>query len=216
MTGDVLPDQRPRQRNAPRSDVDEADGVCVVGLGSARYARSVQRAAATARAKAWERFARDVVSALGFGVLSLAMGLVQFEVAGVRGVLVDLREVALLIAVMHLRHWWLTIIVGVVTSIGTPPEGSLASAITMHAIGAPVAWFAHRQLVARVRNHIALGVVWAIFVIFWYLALIVPILAVTSWTFGLVSFTEIGPTYVAVVRALPYEVLTPRPPPRST
>jgi signal transduction histidine kinase len=152
--------------------------------------------------------ARDLLLAFLFAAISLVLGMIEFHVPGVEGASVDLREVGLLIGVFHLRHWSLTLVPAALTSLATPAEGSLAGTLVMHVVGAPLAWFVHRALVRRLDSGLALAAGWAGFVAAWYLLLVIPLLAVTHWLFGMIAAEQIVPTYLSTVRVVPYELAT--------
>lgn len=161
------------------------------------------------RTDATREFLGDAVKAIGFGLLSLGMGVVHFQIPGLQGGAGDLREIVVIVAAFHLRRWWLLLVVGAITSFATPRDGSSLSTFLLHAGAAPLAWVVARHLQRRVTSPVLLGAAWAAFVAVGYYALTaVPLLMVTGAMVGLNAWSQIVAMYVPVLRSLFFEIST--------
>ncbi len=150
---------------------------------------------------------RNLLSMVFFGVLSLLIGAIQFQIPGVDGGVSDLREVAVLSSVLYLTHWAYGLGVALITAFSTPADGSFFSTFAMHACGVTAAWFFYREARVRLKSDLAFGLAILGFNLIYYLVILVPVMVVTNAAAGLIEVGDIFGTYLEVLSALPFEIV---------
>ncbi|MBK9033935.1 MAG: PAS domain-containing protein [Myxococcales bacterium] len=164
------------------------------------------RAAAVDRDR-WRLRGLGVLQAVGWGLASMLCGMIHFQIPGVTWAAADLREIAVLLSVVYLRHWAYLLIVAAITAHTTPADGSILSTFAMHAAGAVATWFAYAWLRPRQLRPVAVGAAWAAIVVVYYVAILLPVMVVTNAMVGLLSTAELASAYWVVLRSMPYELL---------
>ncbi|MFP4547460.1 MAG: PAS domain-containing protein [Fidelibacterota bacterium] len=151
---------------------------------------------------------KNLLVMVAFGFMSLLLGEIQFYLPNVIGGASDMREVPLLISVIYLPHWIYMIGVSIITSFGTPPEGSFIATVIMHAVAGPVAWVVYRIFNAYVKNNYLMGFCWIIFVILLYTFILIPLLVTTYIAVDLLPATNIFNTYREILFSVRFEMIT--------
>jgi PAS domain S-box-containing protein len=151
------------------------------------------------------QLARNLVIMVSFGLISVLLGAIRFQIPGVQGGATDLRELAVLTSVLYLTHWGYGLGVALITAFGTPAGGSFLSTFAMHACGVVAAWFFFREARARVRSEIKFGLATLVFVVIYYVAIVLPVMAVTNVWAGLVD-TAVLQTYRTLVHGTQFEI----------
>ncbi len=151
---------------------------------------------------------KNLLVMVAFGFMSLLLGEIQFYLPNVIGGASDMREVPLLISVIYLPHWIYMIGVSIITSFGTPPEGSFIATVIIHAVAGPVAWAVYRIFNAHVKNNYLMGFSWIIFVILLYTFIFIPLLVTTYIAVDLLPATNIFSTYREILFSVRYEMIT--------
>jgi PAS domain S-box-containing protein len=171
------------------------------GKDNVRVVVSMNQATAVMRTE----LVRNLTYMVTFGLMSLLMGAIQFQIPGVQGGATDLRELAVLASVLYLTHWVYGLGVALLTAFGTPADGSFLSTFAMHACGVVAAWFFFHEARVRLRNEILFGLVTLVFVVVYYVAIVLPVMAVTNVLAGLVETTVLQ-TYRSIVHATRFEI----------
>jgi PAS domain S-box-containing protein len=148
---------------------------------------------------------RNLTFMTSFGLISLLLGAIQFQIPGVQGGSTDLRELAVLASVLYLTHWGYGLGVALITAFGTPAGGSFLSTFAMHACGVVAAWYFFREARARLHNEILFGLATLVFAVVYYVAIVLPVMAVTNVLADLVETTALQ-TYRTLVRGTQFEI----------
>ena len=108
---------------------------------------------------------KEIPFSLLFGLLSILLGLVQFQVPGVSGTNTDLREIPLLISVFHLNSLLSFFIVSAITALGTLPlEGAhYFTSFSNHIIPLLFAGQFYKYLRHKEQKATMLGIYWFFF-----------------------------------------------------
>ena len=150
----------------------------------------------------------ELLKILGFGLLSLLLGKIQFYIPGIEGSVSDLREIALIIGIFYFRHWTSVILVSLITSIGTPPEGSVLATFLMHLVALFVTYFIFNYLNKNVRNRILLSALWLVVGVGYFLFLLIPTLVITYYFIGFTLQHEILLDYFKIIEVIRFEVVS--------
>lgn len=120
---------------------------------------------------------KEIPLSLLFGVLSILLGLVQFQVPGASGVNTDLREIPLLISVFYLRGPISFLVISAITALGTLPlEGAhYPTSFIIHLIPLLFAARFFRHLQDKGLKATVLGIYWGIFTIAYYCLALIPL-----------------------------------------
>src|SRR5687767_3498242 len=92
------------------------------------------------------QYVKDFGFTLLFGILSIILGTVHFEIPGFEGSHSDLREIPLLISVFHIRHVAFLPAISLMTLIGVPADASYLATFLMHAGALVPAWAGYQVL----------------------------------------------------------------------
>lgn len=120
---------------------------------------------------------KEIPLSLFFGVLSILLGLVQFQVPGASGINTDLREIPLLISVFYLRSPISFFIVSAITALGTLSlEGAhYITSFLNHLIPLLLAARFYKYLQGKELKATMLGFYWGVFTIAYYCLALIPI-----------------------------------------
>jgi signal transduction histidine kinase len=153
-----------------------------------------------------KRITKDLSIAIGFGLLTLIFGQIQFNIPGVEGGVTSLNEIPSLISVFYLSNPLYLIIVSATGSLGTPPDGSALSTFLFHTGGLIPFWYYYKMLLKNkeltlidTAGRTALGV------ILYYIVLIIPLMIVTNKIFG-INNEDFGTFYMRLVRSTSFEL----------
>ncbi len=151
---------------------------------------------------------KNILVMLAFGFMSLLLGEIQFYLPNITGGASDMREVPLLISVIYLPHWIYMIGISIITSFGTPPEGSFIATVIMHAVAGPVAWIVYRIFKTHIKNNYLMGFSWIVFVISLYTFILIPLLVITYIAVDLLPSVNIFNTYLEILYSVRFEMIT--------
>ncbi|MFN8207755.1 MAG: HAMP domain-containing sensor histidine kinase [Bacteroidales bacterium] len=151
---------------------------------------------------------RHIAVMLAFGLLSLLLGSIRFFVPGMDGGGSDMREIGMLMSVIFLPHWIYVFGVAFVGSLSMPFQQLEISTLLMHTVAGLFAWFFYHSVQNRVKNVYALGGLWAIMVVTYYLLFLIPTLVLVYYFFSLLKSTELIIQYKLVVHSYRYELFT--------
>ncbi|WP_296618677.1 histidine kinase dimerization/phospho-acceptor domain-containing protein [Marivirga sp.] len=141
---------------------------------------------------------RDFFISLIFGLLSSVLGLITIDTPGFEGSYSDLREVALLIAIFHLRNPLYIILLCVLTLIGLPFELRLFPIFLMHAIPLFILWYSYQWIKKFDLTAVNLGIIWFVNSLIYYCILLYPMLILSYWLFGYNQDLAFLPSYKSI------------------
>lgn len=122
---------------------------------------------------------------LGFGLLSLVLGEIQFYIPDIGGGSSELCEVAILLSVVFLPHWIYVVGVSIILALGTPTEGSIPIAIFMHSVAGIYAWYFYSFIRKHVKKVYYLGFSWVLLVVVYYSVFLIPAAIIGSYLAGI-------------------------------
>jgi signal transduction histidine kinase len=151
---------------------------------------------------------RNLLIMLAFGVLSQLLGSIRFNLPGMEGGGSDMREIAILISVIYLPHWFYMIGVSFITSLSVTNGEIEVSTFIMHCAAGIFAWFFYSFTHKRVSRTYYLGAYWAGMVIIYYIIFLIPTMVLVYLAYGLVKKTSIISTYRQVLVGFRMELFT--------
>jgi signal transduction histidine kinase len=151
---------------------------------------------------------RHILTMLAFGLLSLLLGSIRFFVPGMDGGGSDMREIGVLMSVIFLPHWIYMLGVAFIGSFSMPIQQLEISTLIMHTVAGLFAWFFYHSIQQRVKNVYALGGLWSLMVVAYYLLFLIPTLVLVYYFFSLLKSTELFVQYKLVVYSYRYELFT--------
>jgi signal transduction histidine kinase len=154
------------------------------------------------------KYVRNILIMIGFGILSLLLGEIKIYVPGIEGGMSDLREVPILISVLYLPSWIYLIGESLITSLNPPPDGIAMSTILMHCTASLFAWFFYVIIRKRVSNVYYLSGLWAVMSILYYLVFLIPTMVVVYNIYGLTPGNQMLKMYGDVLYAFRFELFT--------
>lgn len=128
----------------------------------------------------------DILKAILFGIVAFILGFIQFNIPKIEGGVSSFNEVALLISILYISNPFYLIIICAISSIGTPPTGSVLSTFIMHLLALIPFWFYYHGLIKNKDN----STLWqALFivsgVILYYFVFLLPLMIITNQMLGL-------------------------------
>jgi len=127
----------------------------------------------------------DIFQILFFGLISYLFGLVNFSIPRIDGAVSNLLEIPLLICIFHVRKLWIYIGICLISSFATPQGGSYLSSFMMHSISIIMVWFMYNYILKLVKRTLYSCITWIGIVIIYYLFLLLPLMIITNYYFGL-------------------------------
>jgi signal transduction histidine kinase len=150
---------------------------------------------------------KDVLICLLFGILSVLLGMVQFQTPGFEGSYSDLREIALLICLVHLRNPAFTFLLSLITLLWLPENAPYLPTYFMHAIPLYVIWYVRKWIEIKNWGNILTGVSWFAAVIVYYSLLLYPILIISYQLIGLNHDQNFGEAYLTLFNSGKFEII---------
>jgi signal transduction histidine kinase len=151
---------------------------------------------------------KNILVMVGFGVLSIFLGYIQFVIPGMEGAGSDLREIGVLISVIFLPGWIYMLGVSFIGSLSFPLINLQVSTILMHCTASLFAWFFYTYIKGKTKNLYLLAGQWAFMVIVYYLIFLIPTLILVYYLFRIIQGNEIFSNYVKVLTAYRFELFT--------
>jgi len=149
----------------------------------------------------------DLTFALFFGVLSLALGELKIVIPGIEGVQqTDFREIPLIISVFYIRNPLWLFVLCLVTILVFPFEGSYLSAYLMHVGPLIITWFFYKNLNKITNQVLSKGLIWLMFVFFYYAVLLIPTMIFIDQLVGL-NKMEFGKSYMLIIASVKFEAI---------
>jgi len=157
---------------------------------------------------------RDILYMIFFGLLSAILRFVQFRIPGYEDLTSDLRDIPLLIAILHIRSPFMVVIFGFSTLLSVPQVplfSSLALVYSLpHVIGLLFAWYAIgiiRKISATVSDWL-LSVSWCAVVLVYYYLCLIPLAAVYHHWYNNPQVEEsIVAVYSSIAKSTLFEVI---------
>lgn len=128
---------------------------------------------------------QDIITTLLFGIISAVLGLIKLETPGFEGSYSDLREIALLICLFHLRTPIYIIPLCLLTLLGLEIEIRLIPVFLMHVAPLFITWYIYKWIEKQKLSTLNLGIAWFVITLFYYLVLLYPALIFTYHWFGI-------------------------------
>ena len=149
----------------------------------------------------------DFVYALFFGILSLGLGELRFEIPTVAGGATDFREIPLIISVFYIRNPLFLILSCLITAIEIhlPAEGSTITTFIMHIIPAFITWWFYRMASNYFLTTLTKGLLWVFYIIIYYGLLLIPLMILSDIIVG-INVAEFMPTYLNVMSSIKFEI----------
>ena len=148
---------------------------------------------------------------VGFGILSIIFGTIQFKIPGLTDSLSDLREVAIIISIVFIPNWILIIGISFITSLSVFIEGYstsvFISTFIMHAIAGTFAWYAYLATKNKINTIIKSITIWLLIVLFYYIVFLMPSLYISYYIFNLTEELSFS-TFFNILASTKYEILT--------
>jgi len=157
--------------------------------------------------KILRRISTQLLLIFGFGMFSVLLGYLRFEIPGLTGSVSDLREVAILISIVYLPNILSVIAVSFITSFSTPPEGIFYSTFLMHAIGGSFVYIIRWIFKNKLKNIISISFFWLFVVLVYYLVFLLPIMIITYYIENLAKELNFE-FYLSVVNSAKFEIVT--------
>lgn len=151
---------------------------------------------------------KSLLTMVGFGILSLALGYIRFVVPGIEGGGSDMREISILVSVLYLPSWIYMLGVSFITSLSPPVQHLEISTILMHCTASLFAWFFYAYIKNRVSNLYLLGGLWALMVVAYYTIFLIPTMAIVFYLLKAINENEILSTYKNVLYYYRFELFT--------
>lgn len=152
-------------------------------------------------------YTKDALVTALFGVLSIILGMVQFQTPGFEGSYSDLREIALLISLFHIYNPLFIIPLSIVTLIGLPEEVPYLPTFLMHVIPLIVAWFAFKWIERRKMSAIASGMSWFVVATLYYTLFLYTLLIITYQWAGLNNNQNFIASYQSILASGKFELI---------
>jgi signal transduction histidine kinase len=153
-------------------------------------------------------FFNELLLVLGFGVLSILIGQIQFFIPGVEGGVSDFREIALLIGVFYFRYWVSIPLVSLITALATPANGSFFSTFSMHALALIVAFSFFQYLDKQKINRFLNGLYWFLFTAVYYALLLIPLMVLTNHFAGIIKEGDLVAKYFHILGLVRFEMVS--------
>ncbi len=157
----------------------------------------------TSNGKPW---VSELIKILGFGLLSLLLGKIKFYLPGVGGVVSDLREIGLIIGVFYFKRWYSIIPISLLTSLGTPPEGSVIATVVMHIVALLIIYYVFKLLNKRINNRFYLIGAWLVTGVFYFGLFLIPTMVVAYYFVGIIDLNELVDSYLKIMGMAKFEI----------
>lgn len=151
---------------------------------------------------------RDAIYTFGFGILSALLGLVKLNTPGFEGSYSDLREVALIICLFHLRNPIYIIPLCLLTLLGIPFETRLIAVFIMHVIPLTITWYIYSWLNKKRLGSVNFGLIWNFLVFIYFALLLYPILIISYQFLGFNTDANFISSYKSIFISGEIEMIT--------
>jgi len=151
---------------------------------------------------------KNIIITIGFGILSIILGYIQFVVPGMEGGSSDMREIGILLSIIFLPNWIYILGVSFIASLSFPFNNLEVSTMLMHFTASLFAWFFYSFIKNKNRTVYLQGILWASMVVVYYVIFLIPTLIIVFYLFKVINSTEIFNNYKNVLYAYRFEMFT--------
>lgn len=151
---------------------------------------------------------KNILIMLGFGLLSIILGSMNFLIPGMSGGGSDLREIGVLLSVLFLPNWLYMLGVCFISSLSIPFDHLEYSTILMHCTAGLFAWFFYAYLNRKIQKVYLLGGIWIGMVIVYYTVFLIPTLIIVFYFFKVIRRSDMLVEYKKVFYAYRFELFT--------
>ncbi|GAB3341255.1 hypothetical protein GCM10027429_29360 [Marivirga atlantica] len=151
---------------------------------------------------------RDVAVTVSYGMLSAILGLIKINTPGFEGSYSDLREVALIVCLFHLRKPIYIIPLCLITLIGIPFNTRLIAVFLMHVIPLGVLWYVYDWLRQKNLRSLNFSFLWNLLVFGYFTLLLYPILIITYQLLGFNTEVNFINSYKSIFESGLIEMIT--------
>ena len=151
---------------------------------------------------------RNISVTITYGLFSAILGLIKLNTPGFEGSYSDLREVALIVSLFHLRKPIYIIPLCLITLIGIPFDLKIIAVFVMHAIPLIVIWYLYGWLRTRNMRSIHLAVLWNLVVFIYFTVLLYPILIISYQLLGYNQEVGFMESYISIFKSGLIEMIT--------
>lgn len=145
---------------------------------------------------------------LGFGILALILGKIKFYIPGLDGPSSDFREVALLIGIFYFRHWTSPILLALIPFLNVSTFEAYFFNTAIHMIALLITYFFFKKLNSSKLRTYKKIILWALFVLFYNGALMVPMIVVSNLILGLILIENWFTSMLQIYNNLRFETYT--------
>jgi two-component system NtrC family sensor kinase len=124
------------------------------------------------------------------------------------GISSDMFEIPFFISLLYLKNPFYLFIVSVFGSFATPNDGSYYSTLLFHFGAYFVSWYAIRFMLKKSLRAIHHGILISVYVVFHYFVLLLPLLILTNYIFGINSDKTFIDFYLHITYLLRFEVFS--------
>lgn len=151
---------------------------------------------------------KEIPLSIYFGILSLLLGLIEFQIPGASGFGTDLREIPLLISAFYLRNPFSFIIVSAITALAafSLEGGHFATSFLIHLIPLLLAAKFFSYLKRKELNAAILGISWGIFTLAYYCLALIPLGTIIEILFYNLPLSFIE-DYVNMISTFKFEMI---------
>ena len=143
-----------------------------------------------------------------FGVSSAIMGLIMLNTPGFEESHSDLREIALLVSLFHLTNPLFIIPLCLLTLLFLSSNLLLFPVFIMHAVPLLILWYVYKWVANKHLSNTQIGIIWFFIVVFYYIALLYPILIFSYYWVGLRQDLNFLSSYSSLFMAGAFEMIT--------
>lgn len=155
----------------------------------------------------WKILARHIFDMLFFGILSYVFGLINFSIPGVDGAISNMAEIPLLISIFYIKNPFVILGICLISAIATPAEGSYISTFIMHFIALFISWIVYSKIIIKYKQANLISLSWFFYVFVYYMVLLIPIMVITNFLFGLNTDKNFGSFYWEILQSTRLELI---------
>lgn len=159
------------------------------------------------KALSGETIWRDIIYMFVFGLFSSALGLVSINIPGIAGGASNLREIPLLIGIIHFSSPLPIIGACFLSALSTPEGGSVLGSFIMHSIAVTILWIIFRYLRRYKLATLTGALVWFFNVLVYYVVLLLPFYILSNYILGINSGRHYLQFYSEMVSSTQLEML---------
>jgi signal transduction histidine kinase len=149
---------------------------------------------------------KNILTMIGFGIVSLILGTIRFQIPDLNGGGSDMREIGVLLSAIFLPSWIYMLGVSFIASLDIPMHNLEVSTILMHFTASLFAWFYYSYVRKRVENVYILGGLWGLMVVLYYTIFLIPTLVLVFYLYNVIESGAILTMYKNVLYQYRFEL----------